>query len=58
MDATIPGNRVLKCAAEASSGYIVAEDKDLLRLGQYAVIRIVNAADFMRILIAERQKQK
>ena len=28
-------NRILECAAEAGSDYIVTWDRDLLRLGQY-----------------------
>jgi uncharacterized protein len=43
-------NRVLECAAEASSDYIVTEDKDLLRLKEYAGIQIVNVADFIKIV--------
>jgi uncharacterized protein len=44
-------NRILECAAEARSGYIVSEDKDLLRLQEYSDIRIVNVADFLKIII-------
>ena len=42
-------NHILECAIEAQSDYIVTEDKDWLRLGSYAAIRIVRAADFLEI---------
>ncbi len=32
-----PDNRILECAAEAGSEFIVSEDKDLLRLKQHGV---------------------
>ena len=32
-----PDNRILECAVEAGSDYIVTWDKDLLRLGSYRV---------------------
>jgi predicted nucleic acid-binding protein len=51
-------NRVLECAAEASSSYIVTEDKDLLRLQEYAGIRVVNVADFMKIVVAQVQQKQ
>ena len=41
-------NRILECAADAGSAYIVTEDKDLLRLGQYQGIQIIRAAQFLR----------
>jgi putative PIN family toxin of toxin-antitoxin system len=41
-------NRILECAVEAGSGYIVTADKDLLRLGVYGEIKIVTAADFLK----------
>ena len=50
-------NRVLECAASARSDYIVTEDKDLLRLGHYGKERILNIADFMKILV-EQERQK
>ena len=43
-------NRVLECAVEAKSEFIVTGDNDLLRLGRYADIRIVRVADFMRLI--------
>jgi uncharacterized protein len=38
---------VLECAVSAGSDYIVTGDKDLLRLRQYAGIRIVSVSDFL-----------
>jgi predicted nucleic acid-binding protein len=43
-----PDNRILECAVEAGSDFIISADKDLLRLGSYADISIVRAADFFR----------
>ena len=43
-----PDNRILECAVEAGSDYIVTWDKDLLRLGSYGNIRIIRAADFLQ----------
>jgi uncharacterized protein len=43
-------NRVLECAVTAGSRYIVTGDAALLRLGQYAGIQIVRAADFMALI--------
>lgn len=43
-----PDNRILECAVEAGSDFIVTADQDLLRLGIYAGIRIIRAADFPR----------
>ena len=41
-------NRILECAVEAGSGYIVTADKDLLRLGAYGQIKIVTPADLLK----------
>ena len=43
-------NRILECAAAAKSDYIVSEDKDLLRLGSYSGIRILNISDFLSLI--------
>ena len=43
-------NRVLECAEEAGSRFIVSGDGDLLRLGQYQNIRIVKVAEFMKMM--------
>jgi uncharacterized protein len=42
-------NKIVECAVTAGSDYIVTGDKDLLRLGQYDAIRILNVADFLEI---------
>jgi putative PIN family toxin of toxin-antitoxin system len=41
-----PDNRILECAVEAGSDFIISADKDLLRLGSYEGIQIVTVADF------------
>lgn len=43
-----PDNRILECAVEAGSDFIITADKDLLRLGSYAGIPIVRVADFLQ----------
>jgi uncharacterized protein len=43
-------NRILECAVEAGSECIVTGDADLLRLGQYSGIRIVNVAALLDIV--------
>jgi len=40
-------NRILECAVESRSQYIVSEDKDLLRIGQFQGIPIVGSADYL-----------
>lgn len=40
-------NRILECALEAESEFIVTNDKDLLRLSQYRNIRIVTASQLL-----------
>jgi putative PIN family toxin of toxin-antitoxin system len=40
-------NRILECAVEAESAFLVTGDKDLLRLGRYAGIRIVKVTEFL-----------
>ncbi len=42
---------VLACAAAAQADLIVSGDKDLLRLKEYQGIRIVNAAEAMRLMV-------
>lgn len=41
-------NRVLECAVEAGSQFIITYDKDLLRLGSYADIPILRPEDFLQ----------
>jgi predicted nucleic acid-binding protein len=37
-------DRILECAAEAESDYIVSADKDLHRLGHYGKARVIKVA--------------
>jgi putative PIN family toxin of toxin-antitoxin system len=46
-----PDSRILECAVAAGSDYIVSGDKNLLRLGRYDSIRILNVADFLEIVV-------
>lgn len=43
-----PDNRILECAVEAGSQYILTWDKDLLRLGEFKGIKIVRPVDFLQ----------
>jgi predicted nucleic acid-binding protein len=59
--ATIPrvcrdakADKVLATAKAGGASFIVSEDDDLLVLGEYDGIRIVNAETFLRILDARR----
>ena len=45
-----PDNRILECAQEAKSDYIISADNDLLRLQQFGKARIVKVADFLRVV--------
>ncbi|HEY2382614.1 MAG TPA: putative toxin-antitoxin system toxin component, PIN family [Terriglobia bacterium] len=45
-----PDNRILECAVEAGSEYIVSGDRDFLRRGSYEGIRMVKVADFLNIV--------
>ncbi len=40
-------NHILECAISAGSDFVVSGDKDLLRLGRYDSIRILNPSDFL-----------
>jgi predicted nucleic acid-binding protein len=40
-------DRVLECAVTTGSDYIITNDKDLLRLKEYAGIRIVTPVQFL-----------
>ena len=51
-----PDNRILECAAEAGSDYIISADKDLLRLGHYAGAPIVGVADFLQRRKEQREQ--
>jgi putative PIN family toxin of toxin-antitoxin system len=43
-------DRILECAVTAGSDVIVTGDKDLLRLGSYDSIRILNPSDFVDLV--------
>ncbi len=43
-------NKLIACALEGHVDYIVSEDKDLHRLGQYQTIRVLNKQAFLRVL--------
>ena len=43
-------NRILECAAEAKSEYIVTGDRGLLRLGRFEDIPIVTVAEFLEVV--------
>ena len=43
-----PDNRVLECAAEAKSDYIVSGDRDLLKLGHFGDTPIVRVQDLLK----------
>jgi len=43
-------DRILECAVEAGSDFIVSGDNHLLRLGSYSGIRILKVANFMLLL--------
>ena len=45
-----PENRILECALEAGSEFIVSGDKDLLRLKEHGNARIISVADMLEIL--------
>jgi putative PIN family toxin of toxin-antitoxin system len=50
-------NRILECATAAKSDFIVSEDKDLLRLGQFRNARIVSTREFVRLALTPGQAQ-
>ena len=45
-----PDNRILECAVESHSEFIVSEDNDLLRLERHGKTRIVTSAQMLKIL--------
>ena len=49
-------DRILECAAAARSDFIVSEDKDLLRLGQFGNTRIVSVRDFINLALTPKQR--
>ena len=44
-------DRILECAATAKSEFIVSEDKDLLRLGQFGNSPIVSIREFISLAL-------
>lgn len=48
-------DRVLECAMSAGADYIITRDKDLLRLRNYAGIRIIEDEEFMEIVRGEQR---
>jgi len=46
-------NRILECAVEAGSEYIVSGDKDLHRLGQYGSARVIKVADMLDVILGK-----
>jgi putative PIN family toxin of toxin-antitoxin system len=49
-------DRILECAA-AKSNFIVSEDKDLLRIGQFGNARIVSVRDFIDLALTRGTKR-
>ena len=45
-----PDNRILECAVEAGSQYVVSGDNDLLRVGKYGGTQVVKLADFLTLM--------
>ena len=44
-------DRILECAATAKSDFVVSEDKDLLRMGQFGNAQIVSVRDFINLAL-------
>jgi putative PIN family toxin of toxin-antitoxin system len=44
-------DRILECAVEAKSDFIVTEDKDLIRIGQFRNIRILTIQGFLELAL-------
>ena len=51
-----PDNRILECAAEAGSEFIVTEDKAMLNLKQHGSAKIMRLFDFLRELEPGRER--
>ena len=43
----VTDNRILECAVESDSDFLITGDKHLLRLGQYGKTRIVPPSEFL-----------
>lgn len=50
-----PDNRILECAVSAGADYIITRDKDFLRRRNYAGIRMVDDAEFLRLARSEER---
>jgi uncharacterized protein len=50
IDEDLTDNRILECAAEAGSDYIVSGDKHLHRIGHYGNARVVRVADMLDLI--------
>lgn len=44
-------NRIIECAIEGKSDYIISGDKHLLQLAEYEGLKILRAPDFLRLLV-------
>jgi putative PIN family toxin of toxin-antitoxin system len=47
-------NRILECALEAKSAFVVSSDKDLLRLATYGDLRMVTARQLVNAMMPGR----
>jgi len=47
-------NKFISCAIDGHCYYVVSRDKDLLAVGQYADVKIITVAEFLK-LIAEKK---
>jgi uncharacterized protein len=43
-------DRILECATTAQSDYIVSQDKDLLRIGQFGKAQVVAIFEILAVL--------
>lgn len=48
-----PDNRILECAVSGGADYIITRDRDFLRRGNYAGIRMIDDADFLELAKSE-----
>lgn len=46
-------NKILECALEGKSEFIISGDRHLLNLGEYEGIKILRAVDFLKVLEKE-----
>ncbi len=44
-------DRIIECALEAKSGYIITGDKHLLDLNEYKAIKILTLAQFIKFMV-------